>query len=105
MCEKTEKYRNVVDTRLNEFALNVPLDDGGPGVGVGDHLERGVDRDLAVHGEEAVDGVREVHAVQRGQRHGRVDLQGGTRFYFRVFACALGTSRAYITSLATLCHA
>ena len=62
-------------TYLYELPLYVPLDHGGPGVGVGHHLEGGVDRHLAVHGEESVDRVGQVHAVQRGQGHRRVDLK------------------------------
>ena len=60
---------------LYQLPLNVPLDNGGPGVRVRHHLEGGVDRHLAVHGEKAVDRVGEVYTVQRGQGHRGVDLK------------------------------
>lgn len=51
---------------LNDFdqlLLDVPLDHDGPGVGVGEELQGGVDSDLAVHREEPVDGVGQINFV------------------------------------------
>ena len=62
---------------FDEFLLDVSLDDDGPGVGVGQQLEGGVHRHLAVHWEEPVDGVGEVHLIHVRQGHGRVDLGRG----------------------------